>query len=433
MDSPEDNLRRIGETVLSHVSADDALLQIDHSRETCTRFSNNAIAQNGCTERCQVTLAVSFGDRVGKAEVVSTEDDTLRELVRRAEASARLMPSDPEYLPPLGPQDYASVQAYSEATAGATPEETARMSRAMTAPARTAGMRASGTVETFSRETAVVTSRGLYARHAHTGAQVGCTVHGDDSSGWGREAAVDIRDLDPSRLAQTAVEQARKGSAPREITAGRYTVLLMPPAAGHLVSLLVWMAEARRTLEGLTYLSGRVGEKLAGDEITVYSDPQNRRVPFVPFDSAGIPHRRAVWIDRGVFARMWWDRWTARQNGVEPIPWPGSLCMAGTEATLDELIGRIENGVLVTHFWYVRPIKLDQALFTGMTRDGTFLIEDGRIQGGVKNLRFNDSSLGMLQRTLAVGRSEPCVTGIGEGVFPPLVVADWNFTGVTDF
>ena len=429
----EEELRRLGEKVPARVTADHALLSIHHLRETCTRLSNNAIAQNMCTERCEVTLSVAFENRLGNATVVATDDDALRELVRRAEENANLAPPDPEYLAPLGPQEYLPVRAYAEATAEATPEAMARISQAIIEPARAAGMKASGTVETSAEARVVMTSRGLFAYHPRTEAQVGCTIHATDSSGWARGAAVDIGDLQAGRLATVAIDQARQGAAPREISPGTYTVLLMPAAAAHLATCLVMMAEARRTLEGLTFLSDRVGSKLAGDEITLYSDPQDPRAPFAPFDAVGIPQRRMVWVDRGTFSQMWWDRWTARQKGVEPVPIPGSLSMVGGETTLEELVGRIERGVLVTHVWYLRAIKIDQALCTGMTRDGTFLIEDGVIRGGIRNLRFNDSCLGMLQRTLAIGRPEPCAGGFFPGVFPPLVVADWNFTGVTDF
>jgi predicted Zn-dependent protease len=208
----------------------------------------------------------------------------------------------------------------------------------------------------------------------------------------------------------------------------------MPAASARLAVPLLAGANARVTLEGLTYLSGQVGRKLAGDEITIWSDPQHPDLPYLPFDAEGIPRRRVTWIDRGVFGQMWWDRWTARQNGVEPVPLPGSLCMTGTDRSVEDLIGGIERGILVTHIWYVRSVKEDQTLVTGLTRDGTFWIEEGRIRHPVRNLRFNDTALGMMQRTTDIGSPQRCVgPETFPSVFPPLVVRDWNFVGVTDF
>ena len=191
---------------------------------------------------------------------------------------------------------------------------------------------------------------------------------------------------------------------------------------------------ARTTYEGLTFLSGRIGEKFAGEEITVYSDPQHPDIPYALFDSEGVSRREAIWIDRGVFSGMWWDRWTAHDHGTEPIPGPGSLCMDGTDRSIEDLIAGIDRGILVTHVWYVRPVKADQTLVTGMTRDGTFRIEGGRSGPPVRNLRFNDTGLGMLRRAVAVGRPERCISQESPpSVVPPLVVRDWNFVGVTEF
>lgn len=429
----EPEFRRIGEAVLKAVTAEDALVRVTHSQESTARLANNAVAQNMYTEQCEVALTVAFGNRVGKAKGVSTSKDALLALVRRAEENARLAPPDPEHLPVLGPQEYLPVQAFSGDTAALTPEQVSRHCLGLIEPARASGMTASGTVEISAEAVGVLSSRGLFGFHTHTRAEAGCTIQAADSSGWARGSVTDVRDLDCGRLARTAVEQARQGAAPTEVPPGKYTVLFMPAACAYLATILVWTAEARRTLEGLTYLSNRVGRKLVGEDITLIGDPQDPVAPFTPFDEEGIPHRRTAWIDHGVFNSMWWDRWTAHANGVAPAPLSGSLRMSGTEASVDQLIGGIERGILVTHLWYVRPVKMDQTLFTGMTRDGTFLIEEGRIRGGIKNLRFNDTCLGMLQRTRAIGRPEPCVDRFPLHIFPPIVVEDWNFTGNTDF
>ena len=227
-----------------------------------------------------------------------------------------------------------------------------------------------------------------------------------------------------------ATSAGRRGSAARRTR----QVHSRTDAASHLADYLIWWADARTTQEGLTYLSDRLGRKLAGDDITLYSDPQDPRLPACPFNSEGVPRKRVTWVDRGVFKQLWCDRWTAHKAGVEPVPGPSATILAGGEKTASDLIATIERGIIVTHFWYIRSVKADETLVTGMTRDGTFLIEDGKIKHGVKNMRFNESCLGMLQRPAAIGKPGSCVDiELLPGLFPPIVVRDWNFVSSTDF
>lgn len=428
----EQECRAIGERALRFVEADEALIQIQESRERTTRFANSAISYNASIERLQVTAHVALGDRVGAATLEATDDDALREAVRRAEEAAQGAPPDPECLPVLGPQEYVSVDAFRPDTALMKSEEQVRLVQAITETARPIGCAAAGTVETSSSVISLISSRGLFAHHARTDAEIGCTMTAADSSGWARRAEVDVRRLDAGAIAAEALEQARRSAAPRDLPPGKYTVLFQPAAVADLMPALVYLTDARQTEAGLTYLSGRVGEALAGVDITLRSDPAAALYPSRPFDNEGLPHRPRVWIERGRHREQMRDRWTARQSGLEAVPSPRSICMEGTGRTLSELIGGIERGVLVTHLWYIRPLKMEQTLFTGMTRDGTFLIEEGRVVGAVRNLRFNDSVLGMAQRTVDIGIPESCGSGGYGLLFPPLVVRDWEFVSATE-
>lgn len=429
-----DEARSIGEQALKMTSADDAVVSIDHSREATTRFANNSITQNVFTEQRSISLKLAFGGRVGSASSDSTDPEALKSLVERAEAIAKVAPPDPEFLPSLGPQQYLDVNAYFESTAAMTPEERANLALRIIEPARTAGLQAAGTVETSANATTLITSNGLFAYHPRTDAQIGCTVTASDSSGWARDVTVDVARIDPRRLGAAAIEQAQNAAGPKEMAPGKYTVVLMPAAAGHLAEYLLWWANARTTQEGLTYLSDKLGQKLAGDNITLYTDPQDTRLPGVPFGGDGVPRVKTTWIDKGTFGQLWWDRWTAHKDGVEPVPFPSSPIMVGTDRGAEDLIAGVERGILVTHFWYVRTVKDDETLVTGMTRDGTFYIEDGRVKHGVKNFRFNESCLGMLQRTVDIGKPGSCAdVELMPSLFPPIVVTDWNFVSATDF
>jgi len=426
--------RAIGEKVLGMVTADDAIVNVGHSREALTRLANNSIVHNVFTECRSISVSVAYGGRKGRAGCDSLEEADLKAMVTRAEEVARVVPPDPEYLPSLGPQDYLPVQAHFRATAEMDADERARLAMQLIGPARAAGYELAGTVETSESAHAILTKNGCFGYHPRTGAEVGCTVTAPDSTGWARDVTVDIARIDAGALARAAVRQARDSAAPQAVEPGKYTVVLMPAAAAELAEYLVWWAEARTTQEGLTYLSERLGAQLAGDSITIYSDPQDPRMPGCPFNHEGTPRARTTWVDRGRFGQLWWDRWTAQKAGVDQVPDPSTVTMAGGNKTAAELIATVERGILVTHFWYVRTVKADETIVTGMTRDGTFLIENGEIKHGVKNMRFNESCLGMLQRTVAVGEPGSCVDGeLLPGLFPPIVVTDWNFVSASDF
>jgi predicted Zn-dependent protease len=427
----EDECRAIGERALRVATADEALVRIERRLERTTRFAANAVSFNAATERVQVTARVAFGPRAGAATVESTEDDALRAVVRRAEEAAREAPPDPEFLPFLGPQAYAAPEAWCPETAALDGAEQVRPAGDMIEAAREAGCAAAGTVETGASVVALLSSRGLFACHARTDAEIGCTVTAPDSSGWARRREIDIRRLDARALAAEAIDIARRSAAPRELPPGRYTTLLRPAAVADLLPMLPWLSDVRRTDEGLTFLSGREGERLVPETIRLASDPADPRFPTQPFDAEGLPQRPRVWIESGRFRDRVCDRWTAQRSAREAVPYPWSFVMEGTSRSLEDLVGEIERGVLFTRLWYIRPVKLEETLFTGMTRDGTFLIEDGRIAGGVRSLRFNDSVLGMLQRTVAIGRSESCSAEGACLVFPPLVVRDWEFVSAT--
>lgn len=429
-----DQAREIGEKVLKMTDADDAVVNVGHSREALTRLANNSIVLNVLTERRDVSVTVAYGKSKGQSGCDSVEETDLRAMVHRAQDVARIAAPDPEYLPSLGPQTYVPVRAHFESTACLDPEGRARMALQIIEPVKAAGLRVAGTVETSESSRAVVTKNGCFGYHPRTDAQVGCTVTAPDSTGWARDVTVDISRIDPSALAYAAIHQAQQAAHPRAVEPGKYKVVLMPPATGHLAEYLLWWANARTTKEGLTYLSERLGKKLAGDDITLYSDPQDVRLPSCPFDGDGVPRNRVTWVDKGLFNQLWYDRWTAHEAGVAPVPHPEAPIMVGTDRSAADLIATVQRGILVTHFWYVRSVKADETLVTGMTRDGTFLIEDGKIKHGVKNMRFNESCLGMLQRATAIGKPGSCAdVELMPSLFPPIVVTDWNFVSTTDF
>ena len=425
----------LAEKTLKLVTADDATVSIGDGRSATTRYANNAITQNVVTGGKSLTVTVAFGRQRGSASAATLEPDAIAEAVRRAERIARLAPPDPEYLPPLGPQIYPLVRAYHEGTARLTPVERARRVLAVTERAKRAGFQAAGTVESGESATAIATSKGLFAYHRETNALVGCTITAKNSNGWARDAAPDMTLLDPTALADDAITQARVAAHPQTLAPGRYTTILMPAAVGYFVGPLIGGLDARTTGEGLTYLSGKVGQKLVSDKITLRSEPGSRRVPGTPFDGSGVPTRAKTWIDKGVIGReLLYDRFTAQKAGVTPVPFPGALILDGTEKSATDLVKSTERGVLITHVWYVRSIKADETLQTGMTRDALFWIEDGKIKHGLKHMRWNESALGVFSRVLDLSRPLPNVDSeTSLTLLPALKVADFHFVSGTEF
>ena len=310
------------EKTLKLVTADDATVSLSDSDSAVTRYAGSAITQNVATRALALTVSVAYGGRRGMASAATLDPADIETAVRRAEAIAKLAPPDPEYLPPLGPQAYAPAPAtiYDPDTAALTPEARAKQVATIVGHARKAGMTAAGTIESSQGATAFATSKGLFAYQAGTQALVGCTTTAKDSTGWARDSGPALALLNPDALAEDAIRQARLTAAPRALAPGRYTTILLPAAVGYVLSPILQGLSARETDEGVTFLSGKVGQKLVGDNVTLRAEPGNPRIPDQPFDGEGVPLTTQTLIDRGVFRTLQYDRFTAKKHGVAPNP-----------------------------------------------------------------------------------------------------------------
>ena len=431
-----DEAHALARQALRHVTVEDAVVTLYDGRSAVTRFAGDAITQNIDTGGRFLSVSVAQGGRVGSASAATTSPDDIAAAVRRAEEIARLAPPDPEYLPPLGPQTYGTPprSAFDEATNSLSPEVRAEQVRKFVAGARKAGLSASGTVESSGGMQAIATSRGLFASFQGTSAAAGCTLTGKDSTGWARTAAPSMSGIDTDALVADAVRQARLGAAPLALAPGRYTTILLPPAVGSIVGPVAYGLSARGAEEGVTFLAGKVGQKLVGSNITLRSEPFHPLMPDTPFNGSGVPVGVQTWIDKGVFQHLSYDRFRAKKAGVTPNPLSSSLLLEGTDKSVEDLIKGTERGVLLTHFWYVRTIKPEETTQTGMTRDSLFWIEDGKIAYGLKHMRWNESSLRVLSNVLDLSRPRPAVdTELGLCLMPALKVADFNFVSGTEF
>ncbi|MGH7730213.1 MAG: TldD/PmbA family protein, partial [Candidatus Eiseniibacteriota bacterium] len=417
-----DEARGLLDEALAMSAAERTLAVLEAHDESLTRFANNEIHQNVTSRRHTLTLQAVVGRRSGTASVDRLDSSALRQVADRALALARLSPEDeglPEAAPPAEVRELAG---YVPATAACTPEERAAAVEPVLSAAGGRGLNAAGALTTGSSVLAVATTLGQFAYHPDSYSRFTCTVRSADSSGWVDRHRRDWRALEAGALGQVAIEKAERSRDPAEITPGRHTVVLEPAAVADLVAFLAWLGlGAQSEQEGRSFLSGRMGERITGAGVTLVDDAFDPRSFGRPFDHEGTPRRRMALIDGGIARAVVHDRRTARAAGIESTghaspppavdgPIPYDLVLATGDRSLDELIASTERGILVTRLWYNRVVDARRTLVTGMTRDGTFLIEGGRLTRGLKNLRFIESVLEVLERAEGTGReAEPTV------------------------
>lgn len=434
----------ITKRVLSYSTADECRVSVGSTMRQNTRFAVNQISTAGDSYNVSVNIRSVFGRRVANVSVNRLDDASLKAAVENCERIAKLAPEDPELLPELGPQSHQDSIVWSDATASLEPETRANAVRAITEPAQRAGLISTGYLEAVASASAVANNRGLFAYGRSTGSAFTTTVRTPDGtgSGWAGVADNDFSRIDPAVLAARAIEKAQRSINPVGVEPGRYTVVLEPTAVANLVSLISGSLNARNADEGRSFFSkagggNKLGEKVVDERVTLVSDPLDPRVPSSTFSGDGSPNTATTWIENGVVRNLAYDRFWAQRTGNAPSGTSGTLRMDGGTSSIEEMIASTERGILVTRFWYIRGVDPRTILYTGLTRDGTFLIENGRVTRPIKNLRWNESPIFMLNNLEMMGRPER-VSGSESGgpgqavMVPPLKVRDFNFTSTSD-
>jgi predicted Zn-dependent protease len=434
----------IARKVLSFSHADECRVTVTSGVRSNTRFAVNQISTAGDNFNNTVTIRSVFGKRVATQSVNRLDDASLRAAVETCERIARLAPEDPELLPELGPQTYQEPIVWSDATASLEPEARAAAVMAVTQPAIRAGLISTGYLEAQAQSVAIANSKGLFAYARNTGVAFTTTVRTPDGtgSGWAGASDNDFRRINPAALAERAIEKARRSVNPVAIEPGRYTVVLEATAAANLVQLIGGSLGARNADEGRSFFSkagggNKIGERIVDERVNIVSDPLDPLVPTGTFNFDGSPARKVQWVENGVVKNLNYDRFWAQRTNKEATNAAGNLSMSGGDQTVEQMIASTERGLLVTRFWYIRPIDPRTILFTGLTRDGTFLIENGRVTRPVKNLRYNESPIFMLNNLQAMGRPERVSAseagGPGQPIMvPPMKVRDFTFTSTSD-
>lgn len=429
---------------LSFATADETRVLVNSTTISNTRFAVNQISTGGDSFDSVLTVIARYGKRSGSSSTNQLDDAGIRAAVQMAERIAKLSPEDPEAMPELPPQTYQAGVNWSDATAALEPASRATAVKRITDPAKAAGLVSTGFMEGITSAGAIANNKGLFAYNRSTASVLTTTVRTTDGtgSGWAGATHHDWSRIDSASLGTRATQKARTSVNPVAIEPGRYTVVFEPTAVGNLVQFIAGAFNARAADEGRSFFSlpggkNKIGQKIVDERVTIVSDPFDRDVAGSPFSGDGLPTQRVVWIENGVVKNLNYDRYWAQKNGRAPTAAGGSIKMSGGTTSLDDLIRSTQRGLLVTRFWYLRPVDPRTILYTGLTRDGTFLIENGKITRPVKNLRFNDSPVFMLNNLEAMGVPERVSASEGGEpgqaiMVPPIKVRDFNFTSLSD-
>jgi predicted Zn-dependent protease len=444
----EARIRELANVALAASAADETEVMFVSHDSALTRFANSAIHQNVAERNTSLTVRVVKDRRVGVASTNDMAKSAIEEAVAQAEQIARFQPEIPDWTSLPGPAPIEPVDAFLAATAGFTPEQRAEVVAVVCRQAKEQGLNASGAFETAGFEMAVANSLGVWAYSRRSDTDYVSVIMSDTGSGYAAWAGTDASHIDPDGLAHEAIDKAMRSRQPMDIEPGDYTVILEPYAVAGMVNYLAYMGfSAQALLEERSFMTDRLGEQVMDERISIWDDGHDPSGLPLAFDFEGVPKQRVDLIQNGVANSVVWDTRTAARagNGHQSTghalpapntfgPRPLNLFMAAGDATYDDMLAQVERGLWVTRLNYVRPIHPKQTIITGMTRDGTFLIEGGKVVGPVKNLRFTQSILEAFSNLQALGHETKLTSGWFGAVRAPAVLVDgFTFTGVTQF
>jgi PmbA protein len=444
----ERDLRKIIDTVLrlaKSTGATETEVHVDEVADALTRFANNAIHQNVAEHGLTISIRTVVDGRTARATTNRIDEDSLRSAIDASLSLAHSQPKDPRLLPLPGKQRYRPVHRFAKQTAAVTPEDRARAVRRACDLAVKRGQTAAGIFATGQTQNAIGNSRGLFAAYRETHAEFSITVLEESAASWAKANAANVSDFNPQQLAERASEKAHRATNARELPPGRYTVILEPAAVLDLVGFLFYDFSATALADKRSCLNDRMRKPLFGKNISITDDVYHPLQLGSPFDGEGLPRQRVLLVDRGIPKHLVYARATAKAARKQPTGHgfalpneygeaPMNLVFSGGNSSLEQMIASTDRGLLVTRLWYIREVDPYEKVMTGMTRDGLFLVENGRTTSAVRNFRFNQSILEMLRNVELLG---PAVRATGEEAFemvvPAMKVRDFHFSEVTKF
>ncbi|MCX7994786.1 MAG: TldD/PmbA family protein [candidate division WOR-3 bacterium] len=447
--------KKIIDFVLKESKADQTEVVIFDFDSALTRYANNYIHQNVHESNTGVSIRVCFGKKIGSSYTNSTEIEKIKETLRWAETIARLQKDNPyfESLPEVSCKSYKGVSYFDARTANMLPKERAEVVKEIISVAKANNLTCFGSVSNGTSTIAIGNSKGVFAYSRSSDIFCNIVMATENSTGYVQAGAKSVKEMNFNRMAKIAADKALKSKDPLELSPGQYTTILEPLAVSDIISYLAYYAFNGKTYEeGRSFLSGKLLTKVVDERVTIIDDPFYKKGFISPFDFEGVPKKRLVLIEKGVAKNVVYDSLTAAMarkkstghalmfpNPFGPVPL--HIVMKGGDSSLEEMIKKTKKGILLTRLHYTNVIDPYKLTFTGMTRDGTFLIEDGVIVKGIKNLRFTENIFDALNRIESISRDtvfiadEPGYGGrMPRGMtVPALKIRDFTFTSATEF
>ena len=437
----EQEAKAILEKVIKLSKADQCTAQLQGGTTGNIRYARNAVSTSGIVNNTELAVEVAFGQRVGTATINEFDDASLEKVVRRAEELAKLAPENPEFMPAIDKQAYKPSATYNEKTAAIAPAYRAQVAADCIEPCKKDKLVAAGFFSDSQGFTAIANSKGNFGYQKSSAVDFTCTVRTDDGrgSGWVARNVGDVARFNAKNEIRTAIQKAKGSVDAKALEPGKYTVIMEPAATAGLVSFMMFGFDARQADEGRSFLSkkgggNKIGEKVFDERVNIYADPWDAQSAVVPWDDDGLPREHTPIVTKGVVEYLQYSRYWAQKQGKKAIGQPGNLIMTGGDKSTEELVKSTKKGVLVTRTWYIRMVDPQTVLLTGLTRDGTFYIENGEIKYPIKNFRFNESPAIMLNNIEELGK--PVRVADDESPFimmiPPMKIRDFTFSSLSD-
>jgi predicted Zn-dependent protease len=448
----KEEAQKLLKKVLAFSKADECEVSLNGGITGNIRYALNAVSTAGEVESLSISVTSHYGKKSASSGTDDFDDAALERAVRRSEELAQLAPENPEREEMTGPVEFKESITYNPTTAAMTPDTRADLVGKSLVESKKAKLQAAGFLENSTSFIAVMNSKGFFAYNKSSDVIFSVTTRNAEgtASGYAARGFTDVSKLDTASATRVACMKANASLGARAIEPGKYTVILEPVAATYMLENM-FRFDARSAEEGRSYLSKkgggtRLGEQLMDEKVTIYSDPFDPDLPAPTWGggggggrgggggASGLPNEKTIWIDKGVVKTLSYDRYWAKKKGVAPQPGPSNIIMAGGNTSLEEMIKSTEKGILVSRLWYIRMVDPQVVLLTGLTRDGTFYIENGEIKFPVKNFRFNESPVIMLNNLEALGKPERSISveSYRSYMIPPMKIRDFTFSSLSD-
>lgn len=441
----QQDVKNIIDQVVGYSKLPGCEVNVQWTEDDFIRFANNGITTSGYRVTQQVSITSTTSDRrSGNAAVSELTADALKTAVKQAEDLAAISHPDPESMPALPAQQYPKLNNFDAFTASARGDVMVPQVKAVLAGALKNKLVTAGFMQRSANAVGVGNKAGLFGYHTYTDSSLTHTMRNPEgtSSGWATQSSVALKDLDGDAQVRVSIQKCLGGVNRKKLDPGKYTVIMEPAAVADLIGWLGFAFGARDAEQGQSFLSkpgdGKtvstyLGEKLFPEIITLRSDPFHPKLASTPWGPSLLPNENTPWIEKGVVRNLYYDRFWASKAGKKPTPSPGNLVLEGQDNSLADLIKSVDRGLLVTRLWYIRVVQPKTWQLTGLTRDGVFLIEKGKVTDPVTNFRWNQSPAEVLQRTTMLTQPVRVTNDeTGANMAPALITTDFNFTSVSE-